>query len=413
MVSYTLFELNEYIKRVIALNFQEPVWIECELSQVKESRGNYYLEFVQKKEDSDEVIAQSSGYIWYKSVLFLRKKLGDLFYALLKDGTAVKMKVSIEFHERYGLKLNVEDIDPSFTIGQLEMLRQKIIQKLREEGKTDKNKATIMPVVVQKIAVISSENAAGYIDFVQQLKHNIYGYDFRHELFQAALQGSNTEREVVDALERIFSRKETFDVIVIIRGGGSKLDLAAFDNYNIASAISRSPLPVIAGIGHEIDLTVTDIVSYYHAKTPTAVAAFLIDHNADFEGRVLETGEAIRQVVQHILQNQHLLLKQYVANIALLPGEILHRHRTSLQHTLEKMVWLLHQKIKSQRDTLAFAEKQMVLLDPKNILQKGYAMVRDGNTNIVSAKSIQPDHVYTLTFADGSVPIKKAENGKK
>lgn len=413
MVSYTLFELNEYIKRVIALNFQESVWIECELSQVKESRGNYYLEFVQKKEDSEEIIAQSSGYLWYKSVLFLRKKLGDLFFALLKDGTAIKVKVTVEFHERYGLKLNVEDIDPTFTIGQLEMLRQKTIQRLRDEGKIDKNKETYLPVVVQRIAVISSETAAGYIDFVQQLKHNLYGYDFRHELFPAALQGTNTEREVVDALERIFSRKEAFDVIVIIRGGGSKLDLAAFDNYNIASAIARSPLPVIAGIGHEIDLTVTDIVSYYFAKTPTAVAAYLIDHNADFEGQVMETGQEIRQLVQQIIQQQHILLKQYVAHIAVLPGEIIQRQSTSLHHALDKMIWLADQKVLSNKDLLAFAEKQLNLLDPKNILQKGYAMVQDGQKHIMSVAQIKSGEVYTLTLSDGSVPIKKAENGKK
>ena len=199
MSSYTLFELNEYIKRVIALNFQEPVWIECEISQVKESRGNFYLDFVQKKEDSDEVVAQSSGYLWYKSALFLKKKLGDLFAALLKDGTAVKIKVYIEFHERYGLKLNIEDIDPSFTIGQLEMLRQKIIQRLKEEGKLNSNKLIPIPSVVQKIAVISSETAAGYIDFVQQIQHNIYGYQFTHTLFSAALQGSNTEKKVTAA----------------------------------------------------------------------------------------------------------------------------------------------------------------------------------------------------------------------
>lgn len=413
MVSYTLFELNEYIKRVIALNFQEPVWIECELSQVKESRGNYYLEFVQKKEDTDEIIAQSSGYIWFKSVLFLKKKLGDLFNALLKDGTAVKIKVNIEYHERYGLKLNVEDIDPTFTVGQLEMLRQKIIQKLKEEGKTDKNKQTFFPSVVQKVAVISSENAAGYIDFVQQLTQNSYGYDFRQSLFPAALQGSNTEREVVAALENIFLQKEKFDVIVIIRGGGSKLDLAAFDNYNIASTIARSPLPVIAGIGHEIDLSVTDIVSYYHAKTPTAVAAYLIEHNVDFEGAVLEKSGYIWQYSQNIIKSHQLLLKQFVTNISVLPGEIIHRERLSLSHITERLVWMVGQKIQKQKDDLAFAEKQLILSDPKHILNKGYVMVTSGIQPVTSAKNIKEGQIYTLTFSDGKVDIKKTEDGKK
>jgi exodeoxyribonuclease VII large subunit len=413
MVSYTLFELNEYIKRVIALNFQESVWIECELSQVKESRGNYYLEFVQKKEDTDEIIAQSSGYIWFKSVLFLKKKLGDLFNALLKDGTAVKIKVTIEFHERYGLKLNVEDIDPSFTIGQLEMLRQKIIQKLRDEGKTEANKRLSLPRVVQRIAVISSENAAGYIDFITQLRQNIYGYDFSATLFQSALQGSNTEREVVSALETIFSQKEKFDVIVIIRGGGSKLDLAGFDNYNIASAIARSPLPVLAGIGHEIDVTVTDIVSHFHAKTPTAVAAYIIDRNADFEASLTEKGSQIWQSVQNILQGQHLTLQQFVTNIAVLPGEIIQRQTMALSHTLDRISWVLDNQIRNQKEGLAFAERQIKLLDPKLILQKGFAMVTLGGKPVISKNGIQAETVYTLTFSDGNVNIQKVKDGKK
>ncbi|MBK8855130.1 MAG: exodeoxyribonuclease VII large subunit [Saprospiraceae bacterium] len=344
MSSYTLFELNEYIKRVIALNFQEPVWIECEISQVKESRGNFYLDFVQKKEDSDEVVAQSSGYLWYKSALFLKKKLGDLFGALLKDGTAVKIKVYIEFHERYGLKLNIEDIDPSFTIGQLEMLRQKIIQRLKEEGKLNSNKLIPIPSVVQKIAVISSETAAGYIDFVQQIQHNIYGYQFTHTLFSAALQGSNTEKEVTAALMNIYERADEFDIIVIIRGGGSKLDLAGFDNYLIAHTISVSPLPVIAGIGHEIDLTVTDIVSYFSAKTPTAVAAWLIDHNAGFESKISDKASQILQSAQQIVRNHILFVNQMISGLAVLPSEIISRNAMFLENQMSKLAFLLNPK---------------------------------------------------------------------
>ncbi|MFZ1703442.1 MAG: exodeoxyribonuclease VII large subunit [Saprospiraceae bacterium] len=413
MVSYTLFELNEYIKRVVALNFQEPVWIECEISQVKESRGNFYLDFVQKKQDSDEVVAQSSGYIWYKSVLFLRKKLGDLFYALLKDGTAVKIKVNIEFHERYGLKLNIEDIDPSFTVGQLEMLRQKVIQKLKEEGKLDLNKELVFPSVVQRIAVISSETAAGYADFVQQLKNNQYGYDIKQTLFQAALQGSNTEREVVAALDHIFLRKDEFDVIVIIRGGGSKLDLAGFDNYAIASKISKAPLPVIAGIGHEIDLTVTDLVAYDYAKTPTAVAAYIIDHNVQFESTVFDLSSNILNNVQGILKHQMLYCNQLISSLMYLPGEMLGRQHLLVDHIMTRLLLLSQNKWVNQKELLAFAEKQMDLSDPKNILKKGYTMVQSGNKTLVSSKQILKDQPYSLIFADGKVNIKKIENGEK
>jgi exodeoxyribonuclease VII large subunit len=411
MSSYTLFELNEYIKRVIALNFQEPVWIECEISQVKESRGNFYLDFVQKKEDSDEVVAQSSGYLWYKSALFLKKKLGDLFGALLKDGTAVKIKVYIEFHERYGLKLNIEDIDPSFTIGQLEMLRQKIIQRLKEEGKLDSNKLIPIPSVVQKIAVISSETAAGYIDFVQQIQHNIYGYQFTHTLFSAALQGSNTEKEVTAALMNIYERADEFDIIVIIRGGGSKLDLAGFDNYLIAHTISVSPLPVIAGIGHEIDLTVTDIVSYFSAKTPTAVAAWLIDHNAGFESKISDKASQILQSAQQIVRNHILSVNQMISGLAVLPSEIISRNAMFLENQMSKLAFFAETKIRSHKDKLTLIEKTIELSDPENILKKGYTMVRHGNKIITKASDIIDDIRYVIVFSDGNVSVKKDKNG--
>ncbi|MBK6783868.1 MAG: exodeoxyribonuclease VII large subunit [Saprospiraceae bacterium] len=411
MSSYTLFELNEYIKRVIALNFQEPVWIECEISQVKESRGNFYLDFVQKKEDSDEVVAQSSGYLWYKSALFLKKKLGDLFGALLKDGTAVKIKVYIEFHERYGLKLNIEDIDPSFTIGQLEMLRQKIIQRLKEEGKLNSNKLIPIPSVVQKIAVISSETAAGYIDFVQQIQHNIYGYQFTHTLFSAALQGSNTEKEVTAALMNIYERAEEFDIIVIIRGGGSKLDLAGFDNYLIAHTISVSPLPVIAGIGHEIDLTVTDIVSYFSAKTPTAVAAWLIDHNAGFESKISDKASQILQSAQQIVRNHILFVNQMISGLAVLPSEIISRNAMFLENQMSKLAFFAESKIRSHKDKLTLIEKTIELSDPENILKKGYTLVRHGNNIITKAVDIIDDTRYVIVFSDGNVSVKKDKNG--
>lgn len=411
MSSYTLFELNEYIKRVIALNFQEPVWIECEISQVKESRGNFYLDFVQKKEDSDEVVAQSSGYLWYKSALFLKKKLGDLFGALLKDGTAVKIKVYIEFHERYGLKLNIEDIDPSFTIGQLEMLRQKIIQRLKEEGKLDSNKLITIPSVVQKIAVISSETAAGYIDFVQQIQQNIYGYQFTHTLFSAALQGSNTEKEVTAALMNIYERADEFDIIVIIRGGGSKLDLAGFDNYLIAHTISVSPLPVIAGIGHEIDLTVTDIVSYFSAKTPTAVAAWLIDHNAGFESKISDKASQILQSAQQIVRNHILFVNQMISGLAVLPSEIISRNAMFLENQMSKLAFFAESKIRSHKDKLTLIEKTIELSDPENILKKGYTLVRHGNNIITKAVDIIDDTRYVIVFSDGNVSVKKDKNG--
>ena len=413
MVSYTLFELNEYVKRVIALNFQEPVWIECELSQVKESRGNYYLDFVQKKEDSEEIIAQSGGYIWFKNALFLKKKLGELFQAILKDGTAVKVKVSVEFHERYGLKLNVEDIDPTFTVGQLELIRQKILQRLQDEGKLDLNKRNRLPSVVQRIAIISAENAAGYIDFINQLAHNPYGYQYKTTLFSAALQGSNTEREVVSALETIFSQKQNFDVIAIIRGGGSKLDLAAFDNYNIAHSISQSPLPVLSGIGHEIDVSVTDLVSHTFFKTPTALAAFLIDYNADFEGKIMDKTWDALLYAQNIIRQHQIGLNQTISTLWFAPSEKLRHGRVLIDNNLSKLGLISKNIVQTQQEKLRFIEIQLELLNPREILKKGFAMVSFGGEWIKSSKSVKDKNVYSLVFSDGTIPVIKTEDEQK
>ena len=192
--SYSLYELNEYIRRVVALNFPEPIWVHCEIAQIKEVRGNVYLDLIQHDEGSDEIKAQISANIWYKSYLFLKNKLGALLPSLLSQGTNVSLKVQVEFSEKYGMKLIIEDIDPAYTIGQMEMKRQKILQQLTDEGLLHLNKLTDLPRVIQKIAVISSPNAAGYIDFINHLQGNSYGYKYAVQLFETALQGLNTER---------------------------------------------------------------------------------------------------------------------------------------------------------------------------------------------------------------------------
>ena len=281
--SYSLYELNEYIRRVIALNFAEPIWVNAEISQIKEVRGNVYMDLVYHDDQTNEIKAQISAGIWFKSYLFLKNKLGALLPSLLSEGTHVLLKVQVEFTERYGMKLIVEDIDPSFTIGQMEMNRQKILQKLFDEGLTHQNKLTKLPVVIQRIAVISSDNAAGYIDFINHLSQNPYGYQFKTTLFRASLQGQNTEREVCQALNDISEDASKYDCTVIIRGGGSKLDLAWFDNFNIGARIAKSPIPVMTGIGHDINATVADTVAHTTLKTPTAAADFIISHNICFE----------------------------------------------------------------------------------------------------------------------------------
>lgn len=405
--SYSLYELNEYIRRVISLNFTEPIWVNCEISQVKEVRGNVYLDLVYHDESSGEITAQIPATIWYKSYLFLKNKLGELLPSILKEGIHVLLKVQVEFSERYGLKLNIEDIDPAFTIGQMELNRQKILQKLNNEGWIDKNKQLPLPTVIQKIAVISSENAAGFIDFTKHLFNNTYAYQFHVELFSAAMQGMNTEREVVNALKNIEESKTQFDVIIIIRGGGSKLDLSWFDNFNIGVAIAKSTYPVITGIGHEIDQTVADTVAQISLKTPTAVADYIIRHNENFEEQILWLTQTIQQISQRIVKQEEILLNKTIQVLALLPREIVNKHLLHLEQTLQQCFSSSAIYIKRQKDRLAFHDQQINLMNPTNVLKKGYAIVRQ-NDQVISSKNVYSQKVdTTIEFYDGHITINK------
>ncbi|MCZ2336866.1 MAG: exodeoxyribonuclease VII large subunit [Chitinophagales bacterium] len=356
--SYTLYELNEYIKRVIALNFPELIWVNCEIASVKEVKGNVYLDLVYHDDKSDEVTAQMQASIWYKTHLFLKNKLGALLPSLLSGGTHVLIKVFVAFNERYGMKLVIEDIDPSFTIGQMEMNRQKILHQLQNEGLIFVNRQRPIPSVIQRIAVISAHNAAGYIDFVQQLTNNIYGYRYDITLFSASMQGQYTERDVCKALDTIAEQAEKFDVAVIIRGGGSKLDLAWFDNFNIGAKIAKSPLPVITGIGHEIDNTVADVVAGISLKTPTAVADHLINHNAEFESGVINVEQWIVQLAQRILKSHEISLVHITQLLSLIPKDKLNTHRTQLQLVVHQILSTAEARIQNHKDKLDFADRK-------------------------------------------------------
>ncbi len=403
--SYTLFELNEYIRRVISLNFSESIWVSCEISQIKEVRGNVYLELVHHDETTNEVAAQISAGIWYKSYLFIKNKLGALLPSILREGTQVLFKVQVEFNEKYGLKLIIEDVDPSYTIGQMEMNRQKILQKLLNEGLFQLNKNVKTPSVLQRLAVISSSNAAGYIDFRNHLMQNTYNYAFKITLFQASLQGLNTEREVCKALEEINQKHQEFDCIIIIRGGGSKLDLAWFDNFNIGASIARSFLPVITGIGHDIDSTVTDAVAHTSLKTPTAVADFLIEQNLGFEIKVNESIAWISQLGKKVLRQHEITLSQTTQLLQILPSDIVKRYQKALGNYSSQIAFAAKIKINKYNDLLAISDQKIALLNPKNVLKRGFTMVRQNNTIISRASEFKSFDNFSIEFFDNTVNI--------
>jgi exodeoxyribonuclease VII large subunit len=403
--TYSLFDLNEYIKRVISLNFQEPIWISCEIAQCKINRGNVYIDLVQQ--DNDEtIIAQASAIIWYKSYLFLKNKLKDVVDQLLQAGTEVKIKVKVDYNERYGIKYVIEDIDPSYTLGQLEINRQRILDRLTSENLIHLNKEKSRPRVIKRIAIISSEEAAGYADFKKKISQNSYGYSYQLTFFAAAMQGANTEREVVAALEEINSESEKYDVIAIIRGGGSKLDLSYFDNYMIAKTIAGSRLPVISGIGHDIDLSITDLVANKHFITPTAVADFLIENNLHFESEIIDVLQAIGGLCSLILKDKQMAFQSMAHQLGELPRTILTKERQVLDQMNNDIQINKNHLLQKMKLSLLNFNTILELVKPEKIMQRGYALVKGKNGQFITTKSMaNSEDEMQLLFIDGEVKV--------
>ena len=408
MHSYSLYELNEYIKRVIALNFNEPIWVNAEISQVSEVRGQVFLDLIQHDEENGKTVAQSNAIIWYKSYLFIKKKLGDLLPAILKEGSHVMVKVSVEFDERYGLKLIISDIDASYTIGQMEMARQKILERLEKDGLIEKNKERGIPEVIQKVAIISSGTAAGYRDFIKQLTTNSFGYQFKLDLFPSAMQGANVEKDVIRAIDHI-NRLEGYDCIVIIRGGGSKLDLSYFDNYNIAAAIAHNALPVLTGIGHDIDQSVADVVAKLALKTPTAVADYILERNLNFESEIIQSGTYISNWSRQLIHNHRLRLSNFQSILSIQPMQLVKAQNDQLDQRQNEVKRLTLQLIKEKKLQLTHLESVIQIGDPVQILKKGFAIIQKDSTILQSSSQAEKGDELKIKMHDGEIKTKVYE----
>jgi exodeoxyribonuclease VII large subunit len=273
----TLSELNAGIREALEGSFPEQLWVTAEIGELKVNRnGHCYLELIEKDALTDDIIARSRATIWSWQFRFIQPYFETSTGQALQAGIKILAAVSVEFHEVYGISLNIKDIDPSYTMGDMARKRREIIQRLTDDGIMDMNKEILMPELPQRVAIISSPTAAGFEDFVNQLQNNEYGFRFYLKLFPASMQGKDAARSIIGALDAIYRLENHFDVVVVIRGGGAQMDLICFDDYELASHVAQFPLPVLSGIGHEKDETIVDLVAHQRLKTPTAVAEFLI-----------------------------------------------------------------------------------------------------------------------------------------
>ena len=383
MNSFSLFELNQHIRRVISFNMKETIWIRAEISDYKYNKGIIYLSLVDR--DEYQVKAKSSAIIWPKDVENIKKNIGDGIWTILQLGQQILIEVLVEFSEIHGLSLIVKNLDLSFSIGQLELQRASTLKRLEEEQFLDLNKQLNLPLVPQRIAVISSKDAAGLQDFLQHLHHNHYKYAFKTELFQAAMQGNSLSKEIVEQIEVIENQSDKFDCIIIVRGGGAKLDLMGFDDYEVCKAIATSELPVITGIGHDINETLSDVVAKYSMKTPTAVADFLIQRVLNFEMEINKIAVELKQNLLNKIKNEELVLN-------------------SIFKKIELSSKLLVQK---EKQFLELLENQLELMLPDSTLERGFTLIY--NSKGIPVNSIhqlnQHDEIL-IRFKDGELKVK-------
>ncbi len=399
---YSLFDLNEHIRRVLALNYQQPIWIAAEIAQVGQSRGHFYLDLVQKGA-GDDILAQSPAVLWSNDFRRLRSALGPDLDMVLREGLEVKMQVRVDFHERYGLKLIIADLDPAYTFGQLELRRRQTIQTLRELNLLERNRSLPLPTVLQRIAVVTSEGAAGFQDFHEHLEKNAFGYSFDCQLFASAVQGKNAESEIQFALEMILAKKQDFDCAVIVRGGGARLDLAAFDGLELCKTVAQMPLPVFTGIGHDVDETVLDLVAHTALKTPTAVADFLLQHNLFFENEIFRLTENIRSASGFHLKNNQLGLERLEMAARLGSHERLRSTAQRLALLEESLPLLTFQLFRNQNRRLEQAEAICRAFQPESILRRGYSLTLKEGKVVTSSSEVGAGDVLETRLRTGII----------
>jgi len=414
--AHRLSEVNNYIKQVIALNFEDSIWIIAEISQFKATGKHAYLELIEKDEETAEVIASVSGVIWFKSMMFIKNKLGDLSTQILTEGTQIQCKVKLDFHPKYGLKFVVQDIDPSYTFGQLELERQKTIERLQKEALIAKNKEKLLPLAIRRIAIISSEKAAGLQDFLVQLEQNPYNYKFSTQLFKSSVQGTKLEKEMLECLSQIDQRNSEFDCVAIIRGGGSKLDLSGFDSYSISKKVAEFSLPVITGIGHDIDQNVIELVAHSPLKTPTAVANYILDHNLNFEAEILDLNQGIFLKGKNRLVEKSTALQYLFSQIRIEAVQTINEANSFIEKLFNQLMFDSKTRINNKQHQIDTLEQQIILNSPKEILKKGYQISYQDGKAITLAKDIRLGEKMELIFSDGkieAIPEKFEKNETK
>ena len=407
--TYTLYELNSLVRQVIEQTLDDEYWVEAELAECRLSRGHCYMELIQKDERGNTPIARAQAKCWQNTWAMLGPYFEKTTGQPLHAGIKTRLKVYPQFHETYGFSWIVTDIDPTYTLGDMAKRRQEIIQKLKEEGIFDLQKEFSLQPFCQNIAVISSQTAAGYGDFVNQLTDS--PYEFRTRLYPATMQGEQVEQSIIEALNRIYSdiyensdsSESSFDCVVIIRGGGATADLSGFDTLALAENVAQFPLPIITGIGHDRDESILDMVSFQRVKTPTAAAQFLISHLDTTMQRIDSCQERMVRFATAKMETEHLRLVRLAERIPSLFSLVKMRHETRLDNLWTRMQSAATMTIEKQRHQLQMLQQRAQALDPTLLLKRGYSITLHKGRVIRNAANIKPGTEIETRLEQGTI----------
>ena len=448
--SLTLYELNALVRDMLALEMPDEYWVEAELSEAREVRGHCYMELIQKDEHSNTPVAKASAKCWASTWQLVKPHFMRVTGQEIHAGMKVLLKVYAQFHESYGFSWIVTDIDPTYTMGDMARKRMEIIRQLKEEGVFELQKELQLPMFCQHIAVISSANAAGYGDFVNQLENNEYGFRFHTQLFPAVMQGEGVEQSVIGALNKIFESIECrtenlefatanddsslftlhsslnkFDCVVIIRGGGATSDLSGFDTLALAEHVANFPLPIITGIGHERDESVLDMVSHTRVKTPTAAAAFLIGHlkavldaiedaeqrissivrqQMDMEKiRLLHLSQQIPTLFSLVRSRQEASIDRLQGNLRLSVMRRLQEERHRLDIHSHNLMPVIERRLLRERHQLDMLNEKLEALNPELLLRRGYSITLSGGKVVKDASILKSGDELETRLSKGTV----------
>jgi exodeoxyribonuclease VII large subunit len=405
-----LSELQKVIRDKLYESFPGYYWVIAEIAEMKvNSAGHCYLELTDNDDSFNKVTARVRATIWSSRYNIISAMFASVTGVTLQPGISILFKATVDYHELYGLSLNISDIDPKYTVGEIALKREAIIRRLISEGIMEMNKSLEIPLYPRRIAVISSQKAAGYQDFVRQLTSNAYGYVFETQLFDTVMQGELTESSVTSSLDTIASMADNFDAVAIIRGGGSQTDLSWFDNYNISYLITQFPIPVITGIGHDKDLTVADMTAWKALKTPTAVADFFVSQTLYAESIIDNMASLLSSTSMELINKNYERLARCRQSIALASASALRGRSESIKFLGERLIRSSDTAIKLTRERINTFDKELTHLNPINVLKRGFTITTKEGIIVRDHHSLKAGDNIVSHFEKGTAESKVSQ----